>query len=103
MALPLSITTGNHAIDGEIVDMQSAVNALLAQEPIDAAAIATAQSTANAAVPKSLYTAKGDILVATAASTPARLGVGTNAFVLTADSTQASGTKWAAAPRSIRY
>ena len=45
----------------------------------------------------SLFDAKGDLLTATADNTPARLGVGTNGHVLTADSTQATGLKWAAA------
>jgi hypothetical protein len=43
-----------------------------------------------------ILTAKGDIYAATAASTPARLAVGANDTVLTADSTAATGLKWAA-------
>ena len=39
--------------------------------------------------------AKGDIIAATAADTPARIGVGANDTVLTADSTTATGLKWA--------
>jgi len=41
-----------------------------------------------------LTTTKGDLISATAASTPARLGVGANATVLTADSAEATGLKW---------
>lgn len=44
---------------------------------------------------KATLTTKGDLYVATATSTPARLGVGTNGQVLTADSAAATGTKWA--------
>jgi hypothetical protein len=39
--------------------------------------------------------AKGDLIAATAADTPARLAVGTNGQVLTADSTTATGLKYA--------
>ena len=47
-----------------------------------------------------LLTTKGDIYAATAAATPARLGVGTNGTVLKANSATATGLEWgsAAAP-----
>lgn len=41
-----------------------------------------------------IFDAKADILTATAADTPARLAVGSNDQVLTADSTTATGLKW---------
>jgi hypothetical protein len=42
-----------------------------------------------------LLDAKGDLIAAAAADTPARLAVGANDTVLTADSTTATGLKWA--------
>jgi hypothetical protein len=42
--------------------------------------------------------AKGDLIGGTGADTFARLAVGSNGHVLTADSAQATGLKWAAAP-----
>lgn len=43
-----------------------------------------------------LLDAKADLITATANDTPARLGVGANDTVLTADSSTATGLKWAA-------
>jgi hypothetical protein len=53
--------------------------------------------TVSSDIPKSTLTAKGSIVTATAGSTPANLSVGANGTVLTADSAEASGLKWAAA------
>jgi hypothetical protein len=55
---------------------------------------AAAQTTANAAVPKSTVTTKGDLIAATASGTVSRLGVGSNGQVLTADSSAATGLAW---------
>ena len=54
-------------------------------------------TTMGTMVPKTIVDAKGDLIAATAADTPARLAVGTNGQVLTADSSTASGLKWATA------
>lgn len=45
--------------------------------------------------PLTILDAKGDLISATAADTPARLAVGSNNQVLTADSSTATGLKWA--------
>ena len=46
-------------------------------------------------IAKTIVDAKGDIIAGTAADTVDRLGVGSNNQVLTADSTTATGLKWA--------
>lgn len=55
----------------------------------------TVYNNASAIISKTIFDAKGDIIAATANDTIARLAVGTNGQVLTADSTATTGIKWA--------
>lgn len=55
-----------------------------------------ANSASNTYIQKSSFDAKGDILVGTADNTISKLIVGTNGYVLKANSSQALGVEWAA-------
>ena len=57
-------------------------------------------NTTPGVVQNDIVDAKGDIIAATAADAVSRLAVGSNTYVLTADSSEATGTKWAAAASS---
>ena len=57
-------------------------------------------ATADAAIPKSTVTTKGDLITRTTA-TLQRLAVGSNGTVLTADSTSTVGVSWATLPNEI--
>lgn len=59
------------------------------------------QTQLDAKVDESLFDTKGDILVASADNTPAKLAVGTNGYLLTANSSATNGVEWAAAPVSL--
>jgi hypothetical protein len=59
------------------------------------------QTQLDGKVDESLFDVKGDILVASADNTPAKLGVGTNGYILTANSSATNGVEWAAAPISL--
>jgi hypothetical protein len=54
-------------------------------------------------IPATILDAKGDIIAATAADTASRLAIGTDGQVLTADSTAATGMKWATAAAGVTF
>jgi hypothetical protein len=56
------------------------------------------QTQLDGKVDESLFDAKGDLLVASADNTPTKLTVGTNGYILTANTSAANGIEWAAAP-----
>lgn len=59
------------------------------------------QTQIAAQVPKSSFTAKGDILAGTGSSTFSALPLGSNGTFLSADSTQTSGVKWATVSSNV--
>ena len=56
-----------------------------------------------AVIAPTIVDAKGDLIAATADNTPARLAVGTNGQILQADSTTATGLKWATVSTSPTF
>lgn len=78
-----------------LADLTAAGRAIL-DDATAAAQRVTLDVPSNAeAILDTLGDAKGDLIVFTAADTPARRAVGTNGQVLTADSAEADGVKWA--------
>ncbi len=86
---PTGITKAHVGLSA--VDNTSDVN-----KPVSTAQATADAAVANASVAKALVDAKGDLIVGTADNNVARLPVGTNGQVLTVDSSQAGGVKWAA-------
>jgi hypothetical protein len=87
----LSGTTSNLGAV-QLSDSTSSTSTTLAAT---ANAVKTTYDLANGAIAKSVVDAKGDLVAATAADTVSRLAVGANNTVLTADSAEATGLKWA--------
>lgn len=78
------------ALDGDDIAYTNVASGLISNNVQDAI-----DELNDIKVDKSSFAAKGDLLSATAASTPARLAVGSNGQVLTADSAESTGLKWA--------
>lgn len=88
-------TLGN-SIDSSFVDLKGGTTGqvLAKNSNTDLDFVWTTDATG---IPATIFDAKGDIIAATAADTASRLAVGSNGQVLTADSTTATGLKWASA------
>jgi hypothetical protein len=59
---------------------------------------ATATVNTHDVITKEIFDAKGDLIVGTGSNTGTRVALGTNGYILTADSNETNGVKWAAAP-----
>jgi len=97
----LAIRTAINAIDTSMVDLKGGTTGqvLAKATNTDMDFSWVAQDDSNA-IQNAIVDAKGDIIAATANDTPARLAVGANDTVLTADSSTATGLKWAATSAS---
>jgi hypothetical protein len=92
----VAIETLGDSIDASLVDLKGGTTGQVltkaSNTDMDFSWVADATG-----IPATIFDAKGDIIAATAADTASRLAVGSNGQVLTADSTAATGLKWATA------
>jgi len=91
-----AIRTLGNGIDTSFLDLKGGTSGqvLAKNSNTDLDFVWVAQDDSNA-IQNAIVDAKGDLISATAADTPARLAVGANGTVLTADSTESTGLKWA--------
>lgn len=89
----VAIETLGDSIDASLVDLKGGTTG----QVLTKASGTDMDFSWTAVDPLVILDAKGDLITATAADTPARLAVGANNTVLTADSSTATGLKWAAA------
>lgn len=101
-ALDLKAPLANPTFTGTVagvtkthVGLANVDNTADSAKPVSTAQAAADTAVANASIAKAFVDAKGDLIVASANDTPARLAVGSNGQVLTADSAEATGVKWA--------
>lgn len=95
--LPADFEVFGQAVDTSLVDLKGGTTGQVLSKASNTDMDFTwvAQDDSNA-IQNAIVDAKGDLITATAADTPARLAVGTNGQTLVADSSTATGLKWAA-------
>lgn len=86
-----AIRTALNGVDTSLVDLKGGTTG----QVLAKASNTDLDYTWSSVDPLVILDAKGDLISATAADTPARLAVGTNGQILTADSTASTGLKWA--------
>ena len=91
----VAIETLGDSIDASLADLKGGTTGQVLSKATNTDMDFTwvAQDDSNA-IQNAIVDAKGDLIGATAADTPARLAVGTNGQVLTADSTAGTGLAW---------
>jgi len=98
----VAIETLGDAIDASLVDLKGGTTGQVltkaSNTDMDFSWVADATG-----IPATILDAKGDLIAATAADTASRLAVGTNGQVLTADSAEATGLKWATPASGSTY
>jgi len=92
----LITANGSNSLIGPFVNFAAGSNITLAVSSNTMTIAGTGGGGGGAVATDTIWDAKGDLAVGTGADAASRLAVGTNGHVLTADSTQSTGVKWAA-------
>lgn len=95
--LPADFETFGQAVDTSLADLKGGTSGqvLSKNSNTDMDFVWVTSDDANA-IQNTIVDAKGDLIAASASDTPARLAVGSNGETLVADSSTATGLKWAA-------
>ncbi len=93
--LPADFEVFGQAVDTSLADLKGGTTGQVLSKASNTDMDFTwvAQDDSNA-IQNAIVDAKGDLIAATAADTPARIGVGTNGQVLSANSSAATGLEW---------
>lgn len=91
----VAATVTNSAVIGKVLTGYSSTTGTVAATDTILQAVGKLNGNQALYLPRSVATTKGDLFVATGASTIVRLPVGTDGQALVADSAQTTGVKWA--------